>query len=79
MKTEQYCQQATHKEILELFNTLSKQLVKQYKIKENSSLKELTTKVANKKQFDTLYAKSYNDNRIYLQLVDDIKIIVKYL
>ena len=35
-KTEEYCKKATQEEILELFNTLSKRLVKQFKIKENS-------------------------------------------
>lgn len=79
MTTSEYCQKASQKEIIELFNGLSKRIVKQYNQKEKSALKELTTKVGNKKQYDTLYAKSYNDNRIYLTLVEELKIIAKYL
>ena len=54
-KTEEYCKKATQDEILGLFNTLSKSLVKQFKIKENSSLKELRTNFKNKKQHDSFY------------------------
>lgn len=79
MTTEEYCKKANQEELIVLFNQLSKSLFKQYKIKNKSSLKELNTKCSNKKQNDTLFAKSYNDYRIYNQFLQDIKIIVKYL
>jgi hypothetical protein len=78
-KTEEYCKKATQEEILELFNTLSKRLVKQFKIKENSSLKELRTNFKNKKQYDSFYAKSFNDIRIYNAYLEDLKIVIKHI
>jgi hypothetical protein len=78
-KTEEYCKKATQEEILGLFNTLSKSLVKQFKIKENSSLKELRTNFKNKKQHDSFYAKSFNDIRMYNAYLDDLKIVIKYI
>lgn len=78
-KTEEYCKKATQEEILELFNTLSKELVKHFKIKENSSLKQLRTNFKNKKQHDSFYAKSFNDVRIYNAYLEDLKIVVKYI
>ena len=78
-KTEEYCKKATQDEILGLLNTLSKSLVKQFKIKENSSLKELRTNFKNKKQHDSFYAKSFNDIRMYNAYLDDLKIVIKYI
>ena len=78
-KTEEYCKKATQDEIIWLFNTLSKSLVKQFKIKENSSLKELRTNFKNKKQHDSFYAKSFNDIRMYNAYLDDLKIVIKYI
>ena len=78
-KTEEYCKKATQDEILGLFNTLSKSLVKQFKIKENSSLKELRTNFKNKKQHDSFYSKSFNDIRMYNAYLDDLKIVIKYI
>ena len=78
-KTEEYCKKATQEEILELFNTLSKRLVKQFKIKKNSSLKELRTNFKNKKQHDSFYAKSFNDIRMYNAYLEDLKIVVKHI
>ena len=78
-KTEEYCKKATQDEILGLFNTLSKSLVKQFKIKENSSLKELRTNFKNKKQHDSFYAKSFNDIRMYNAYLNDLKIVIKYI
>ena len=78
-KTEEYCKKATQDEILGLFNTLSKSLVKQFKIKENSSLKELRTNFKNKKQHDSFYAKSFNDIRLYNGYLEDLKIVIKYI
>ena len=78
-KTEEYCKKATQDEILGLFNTLSKSLVKQFKIKEKSSLRELNTNFKNKKQHDSFYAKSFNDIRMYNAYLDDLKIVIKYI
>ena len=78
-RTEEYCKNATQEQLLLFFNQTSKLLVKQFKIKENSSKKELQTKVANKKQYDSLYAKSFNDHRMYNAYLEDIKIITKYI
>lgn len=78
-KTEEFCKKATQEEILELFNALSKALVKQFKIKEKSSLSELRTNFRNKKQYDSFYAKSYNDHRIYNAYLEDLKIVIKYI
>jgi len=78
-KTEEYCKKATQEEILGLFNTLSKRLVKQFKIKENSSLKEFRTNFKNKKQHDSFYAKSFNDIRMYNAYLEDLKIVVIYI
>ena len=78
-KTEEYCKKATQEEILELFNALSKNLVKQFKIKENSSLKELRTNFKNKKQQDSFYAKSFNDIRMYNAYLEDLKIVIKHI
>lgn len=79
MTTQEYCKKANQEEIIILFNQLSKSLVKQYKIKNKSSLKELNTKCANKKQNDSLFAKSYNDNRIYYKILEDLQIVIKYI
>ena len=78
-KAAEYCKKATQEEILELFNTLSKRLVKQFKIKENSSLKELRTNFKNKKQHDSFYAKSFNDIRMYNAYLEDLKIVIKHI
>ena len=78
-RTEEFCQKATQVEILELFNTLSKALVKQFKIKEKSSLAELRTNFRNKKQHDSFYAKSFNDQRMYNGYLEDLKIVIKYI
>jgi hypothetical protein len=79
MKTEQYCQQATQQELIDLFADLSKALLKQRSKVLKSSQRELTTKAANKKQMDTLYANSFNDIRVYNTLLADLKILVKYM
>lgn len=78
-RTEEFCKKATQVEILELFNTLSKSLVKQFKIKEKSSLDELRTNFRNKKQHDSFYAKSFNDHRMYNSYLEDLKIVIKYI
>jgi hypothetical protein len=78
-RTEEFCKKATQVEILELFNTLSKALVKQFKIKEKSSLVELRTNFRNKKQHDSFYAKSFNDQRMYNAYLEDLKIVIKYI
>jgi hypothetical protein len=79
MKTEQFCKNATQDEIIELFGNLSKSILQQRKKVLKSSEKELNTKCANKKQMDVLYANSYNDIRIYNTLLDNLKILVKYM
>ena len=78
-RTEKYCKEATQEQILELFNSLSKSLVKQFKIKQKSSIKELNTNFANKKQHDSYYAKSFNDHRIYQSYLDDLKTVIKFI
>lgn len=78
-RTEEFCKKATQEQILGLFNSLSKALVKQYKIKEKSSLKQLRTQCKNKNQHDSLYAKSFNDYRMYNAYLDDLKIVIKYI
>ena len=78
-RTEDFCKKATQDEILGLFNTISKALVKQYKIKEKSSLAQLRTPFSNKKQHDSFYAKSFNDHRMYMAYLEDLKIIIKYI
>ena len=78
-KTEEYCKKATQEEIIGLFNALSKSLVKQFKIKENSSLKELRTNFKNKKQHDSCYAKSFNDIRLYNTYLEYLKIVIKHI
>lgn len=78
-KTEEYCKKATQEEIIGLLNNLSKSLVKQFKIKENSSLKELRTNFKNKKQHDSFYSKSFNDIRMYNACLEDLKIVVKHI
>jgi len=78
-KTEEYCKKATQEEIIGLFNALSKSLVKQFKIKENSSFKELRTNFKNKKQHDSFYAKSFNDIRMYNAYLEDLKIVIKHI
>ena len=79
MNTEDFCKKASQEEIIVLFNELSKSLVKQYKIKTKSSFNELNTKFANKKQHDRFYSKSYNDHRIFYKILEDLKIIIKYI
>lgn len=79
MKVDEYCQNATQEEILDLFSSLIKAIIKQKKKVLKSSEKELNTKCANKKQMDVLYANSYNDIRVYNTLVEDLKIMVKYI
>lgn len=78
-KIDEYCKKASQEEIITLFNALSKALVKQYKIKERSSLAQLNTSCASKKQHDSLYAKSFNDYRMYIAYLEDLKIIMKYI
>ena len=79
MKIEDYCKTATQSELFDLFKTLSKAIIKQKAKCLKSSERELTTKVANKKQMDTLYANSFNDIRVYNTLLADIKILLKYM
>ena len=79
MKTEQFCKNATQDEIIKLFGNLSKSILQQRQKVLKSSEKELNTKCANKKQMDVLYANSYNDIRIYNILLDNLKILVKYM
>jgi hypothetical protein len=79
MKIEEYCKAATQSEMIDLFANLSKSLLKQRIKVLKSSEKELTTKVSNKKQMDTLYANSFNDIRIYNTLLADLKILVKHM
>lgn len=79
MKVDEYCQKATQEEILDLFASLTKAIIKQKKKVLKSSEKELNTKCANKKQMDVLYANSYNDIRVYNTLVADLKIMLKYI
>lgn len=78
-RTHTFCKSASQEELIDFLNHTNKSLVKCFKIKSKSSERELTTKCANKKQFDSLYAKSFNDHRIYNSHVEDLKIIVKYL
>lgn len=78
-RTKDFCEKATQEEIIGLFNCLSKALVKQFKIKEKSSLRELNTNFKNKKQHDSFYAKSYNDTRLYNSYLEDLRIVVKYI
>ena len=78
-RIEEFCKTATQEQILGLFNSLSKALLKQYKIKEKSSLNQLRTQCKNKKQHDSLYAKSFNDHRMYIAYLEDLKTVVKYI
>lgn len=78
-RTEEFCKKATQEEIIGLFNTLSKALVKQYKVKEKSSLKQLKTQCKHKNQHDSLFAKSFNDHRMYIAYLEDLKIVIKYI
>ena len=79
MMTEEYCKKASQEELIVLFNILSKDLVKKFKIKEKSSLAQLNTKVKNKKQMDSLYSKSFNDHKTFYKTYEDLKIILKYV
>jgi hypothetical protein len=79
MKIEEFCRKSTQSEMINLFADLSKALLKQRIKVLKSSEKELMTKVANKKQMDTLYANSFNDIRVYNTLLADLKILVKYM
>jgi hypothetical protein len=78
-RTHSFCKSATQDELIYFLNTTSKSLVRQYKIKRKSSEKELNTKCSNKKQFDSLYAKSFNDHRLYNSYLEDLKIAISYL
>lgn len=77
--TEKYCREASQEELITLFNILSKDLVKKFKIKEKSSLAQLNTKVKNKKQMDSLYSKSFNDHKSFYKTHEDLKVILKYI
>jgi len=79
MKIHEFVEKASQEEIFGLFIKISRALIKQEKIKRKSSEKELRTKCSNKKQYDSLYAKSFNDHRIYNSLLDDLKILIKYI
>lgn len=79
MKITEFCKTATQTQMIDLFDNLSKSIVKQHRKVLKSSDKELMTKVANKKQMDTLYANSFNDIRVYNTLLEDLKILVKYM
>ena len=78
-RVRDYCERASQEEIFDLFSSLCKSLIKQRKIKNNSSFKELNTKFKNKKHHDSFYSKSYNDNRMYQSYLDDVKITLKYI
>jgi len=78
-KIELYCQNATPEQLFDFFKKTSKALIKQKSIKEKSTQRLINTNISNKKQFDSLYSKNYNDNRIYNSYLEDIKVIVKYL
>jgi hypothetical protein len=78
-KTELYCKSATKEDLFDFFTKISKALIKQKKIRDNSVSRLFNTNIANKKQHDSLYSKQYNDNRIYNSYLEDLKIIVKYL
>jgi len=78
-RTHSFCISASQDELMSFLNTTSKSLVKQYKIKCNSAERELNTKCANKKQFDSLYAKSFNAHRIYNSYLEDLRITINYL
>lgn len=79
MKIEEFCKTATQTQMIDLFDNLSKAIVKQHRKVLKSSEKELMTKVANKKQMDTLYANSFNDIRVYNTLLNDLKILIKHM
>ena len=79
MKIEEFCKTSNQTEMINLFDNLSKSVVRQHRKVLKSSEKELTTKVANKKQIDTLYANSFNDIRVYNTLLNDLKILVKQM
>ena len=79
MKIEEFCKTATQTQMIDLFDNLSKSIVKQHRKVLKSSDKELMTKVANKKQMDTLYANSFNDIRVYNTLLNDLKILIKHM
>jgi 16S rRNA A1518/A1519 N6-dimethyltransferase RsmA/KsgA/DIM1 with predicted DNA glycosylase/AP lyase activity len=79
MKIEEFCKTSNQTEMINLFDNLSKSVVKQHRKVLKSSEKELMTKVANKKQMDTLYANSFNDIRVYNTLLNDLKILVKQM
>ena len=79
MKIEEFCKTATQTQMIDLFDNLSKSIVKQHRKVLKSSDKELMTKVANKKQMDTLYANSFNNIRVYNTLLNDLKILIKHM
>lgn len=76
---EQFYKKASNEQLFDYFTKISKAIIKQKKIKDKSVSKLLSTNIANKKQHDSLYAKQYNDNRIYNSYLEDLKIIIKYL
>lgn len=78
-KTELYCKNATQEQIFDLFNKISRTFIRQKKLKDKSVQRLFNTNIANKKQHDSLYAKEFNDNRMYNAYLEDLKIIVKYL
>jgi hypothetical protein len=77
--TEEYCKEASQEELISYFGILSKDLIKKFKIKEKSSLKELNTKCKNKKQMDSLYAKSFNDHKSFYKTFKNLQIVLKYI
>ena len=79
MKITEFCKTATQTQMIDLFDNLSKSIVKQHRKVLKSSDKELMTKVANKKQMDTLYANSFNNIRVYNTLLNDLKILIKHM
>jgi len=78
-KTELYCKKATQEEIFDLFVKISRTYIRQKKVRDKSVQRLFNTNIANKKQHDSLYAKEFNDNRMYISYLEDLKTIVKYL
>jgi len=78
-RTEIYCQKATQEQIFDLFTKISRVFISQKKVKDKSVERLLNTNISNKKQHDSLYAKEFNDNRMYNAYLEDLKVIVKYL
>ena len=78
-KTETFCKSASQEEIFDFFTKVSRALIKQKKIKDNAVSKLLNTKISNKKQHDSLYAKEFNASKMYNLYLEDLKILTKHL